>query len=181
MGETYSVELWFWNGLPNEVRPIAGYLVSRRSHATGDQLGIGGTQVAPRRLFFSTGNNNTNKTLAGKTEIVPKTWHHVALVRERGQVTVYLDGNRQPEIVGAAGVWTPSRIPRPCSSAAGTTASPTSRGRSTKSPFTTGPSQPTSSSRTTARRKTREFLTYSRHSLAFVLSTTVRTTREPDE
>jgi len=107
VGETYSVELWFWNGLPNELRPIAGYLVSRGAQggndAPGDQLGIGGTQVAPRRVFVSTGNN-TNKTLAGKTEIVPKTWHHLALVRERGQVTVYLDGNRQPEIVGEAGV-----------------------------------------------------------------------------
>jgi hypothetical protein len=103
---TYSVELWFWNGLPDELRPIAGYLVSRGAQggdASADHLGIGGTQVAPRRLFVSTGNN-ANQTLAGKTEIVPRTWHHVALVRERGQVIVYLDGNRQPEIVGSAGV-----------------------------------------------------------------------------
>ena len=101
LGETYCVELWFWNGLPDDVRPTAGYLVSRGA-ATGDQLGIGGTQVAPRRLFFATGNPNTTTTLAGKTEIAPKAWHHVALVRDRGQVAVYLDGNRQPEIVGPA-------------------------------------------------------------------------------
>ncbi len=101
MGETYSVELWFWNGLPDELRPICRLPCLARPPPTGDQLGIGGTQVAPRRLFFSTGNPH-DKTLAGKTEIVPKTWHHVALVRDRGQVTVYLDGNRQPEIAGPA-------------------------------------------------------------------------------
>ena len=28
MGESYSVELWFWNGLPTGVRPITGHLLS---------------------------------------------------------------------------------------------------------------------------------------------------------
>jgi hypothetical protein len=110
VGEKFSVELWFWNGLPNEVRPIVGYLVSRGAQdgagVPGDQLGIGGTQVAPRQLFFSTGDNITTKTLAGKTEIVPKTWHHLALVRERGEVMVYLDGRIEPEISGTVGVET---------------------------------------------------------------------------
>jgi hypothetical protein len=108
VGETYSAELWFWNGLPNELRPITGYLVWRGAQlggdARGDQLGLGGTPVAPRRLFFSTGNDNANKTLTGNTEIVPKTWHHLALVRDRGQVIVYLDGRAEPEISGTVGV-----------------------------------------------------------------------------
>jgi len=104
--DAYSVELWFWNGLPVDVRPITGYVLScgslRAGAAPGDQVGIGGTQVAPRRLFFANGNA-AGKILAGKTEISPKTWHHLALVRERGHATVYLDGNLEPEIAGEAG------------------------------------------------------------------------------
>ena len=40
----------------------------------------------------------TAKILVGKTKIAPKTWHHLALVREGRQVVVYLDGNPKPEI-----------------------------------------------------------------------------------
>jgi len=101
--DTYSVELWFWNGLPADVRPITGHLLSRGSEradaAPGDQMGIGGTSKASRRLFFSSGSTSS-KILAGTTEITPKTWYHLALVRERGHATVYLDGNLEPEIAG---------------------------------------------------------------------------------
>ena len=98
VGTTYSVELWFWNGLPKQLRPISGYLVALDVQS-GDQLGIGGTQVAPGRLFFAT-DNIPNKALAGITEIAPRTWHHLAVVREDSRVTIYLDGNREPEISG---------------------------------------------------------------------------------
>jgi len=104
-GDIYSIELWFWDGLPADDRPIAGYLLScgsqRADAAPGDQVGIGGTQVAPRRLIFSSGNTS-GRILAGKTEITPKTWHHLALVRERAHINVYLDGNPEPEIAGEA-------------------------------------------------------------------------------
>jgi hypothetical protein len=107
MEQTYTVELWFWNGLPNELRPITGFIVSRgveaRKQAVADQLGIGGTQAATGRLFFST-KNATSTTLTGKTKIAPKTWHHLALVRERIRVTVYLDGNTEPELTGELAV-----------------------------------------------------------------------------
>jgi hypothetical protein len=103
VGTAYTVELWFWNGLPHDTRPITGFIVAREaagsSHTPADQLGIGGTQIAPHRLFFTNGGEN-GRILAGKTEIVPKSWHHVALVRNRSRVTVYLDGNTQPEITG---------------------------------------------------------------------------------
>jgi len=104
VGETCSVELWFWNGLQPDARPTAGHLLSFGAEgsapAPGDRLGIGGTSVAPRRLFFSTGSSN-KAALEGKTEIATKTWHHVALVREARHVTIYLDGNPEPEITGA--------------------------------------------------------------------------------
>ena len=34
--------------------------------------------------------------------MAPKTWHHLALVHDHGQVAIYLDGNTEPEIVAQA-------------------------------------------------------------------------------
>ncbi|MCE9548015.1 MAG: HEAT repeat domain-containing protein, partial [Planctomycetia bacterium] len=106
VGKSYSVELWFWNGLPNDARPITGYFFSRgpegRIDAPGDHLGIMGTFHPGARgcLFFFNGNGS-NQTLVGTTPLVPRTWHHVAMVRDGEQVRVYLDGRETPEIVGA--------------------------------------------------------------------------------
>jgi hypothetical protein len=103
-GGSYSVELWFWNGLPTDARPVTGTILSLSAQQTkaappGDRLGIGGTQIAPRRLFFSNGRDS-HRILAGKTEIAPRTWHHLAMVRENGHVAVYLDGVAQPDLGG---------------------------------------------------------------------------------
>ena len=107
VGDAYSVELWFWNGLPNDARPVTGVLfslgASRAGMSKSDDLGIGGTQIAPRGLFFSAGATD-GRILSGKTEIAPQTWHHVALVRTAKHVAVYLDGNPSPEIAPAAEV-----------------------------------------------------------------------------
>ena len=104
IGENYSVELWFWNGLPNDVRPITGQLFSielrRTDKAQSDRLCIGGIESARGRLFFSSKTETANDVLAGKTEILAKTWHHLALVRHAGQVVVYLDGNPESELSG---------------------------------------------------------------------------------
>jgi len=102
----YTVELWFWNGLPSDVRPVTGFIVARevdaKSHACSDQLGIGGTQIARGLLFFSAKSaaKAISVTLTGKTQIAPGTWHHLALVREGPRVTVYLDGRTEPELTG---------------------------------------------------------------------------------
>ncbi len=99
--ESYTVEFWFWNGLPADVRAITGHLLSFGlmgvDRPPGDDIGIGGTKIAPGRLFFSS-RGATPMIFAGKTEIAPKTWHHLVLVRERGRVFLYLDGNPEPEI-----------------------------------------------------------------------------------
>ena len=41
-------------------------------------------------------------SLAGRTVIAPKTWNHVALVRNGTRVTLYLNGNTVPELIGEA-------------------------------------------------------------------------------
>ena len=115
LGEAYSVELWFWNGLPNNARAVTGYLFSRGTDgakdAAGDHLGIGGKDksVAEGKLVFYNGNT-LKEVLVGKTEIRPKTWNHVVLVRDGRKVTVYLNGKAAPEIAGAARAGCPAAV-----------------------------------------------------------------------
>ncbi|MEO6434264.1 MAG: LamG domain-containing protein, partial [Tepidisphaeraceae bacterium] len=111
LGPAYTVDLWFWNGLPGEARAVAGYLISRGSDkdasATGDHLGIGGTSVAQDHLIFFNGNKS-NEVLSGASKISPKTWNNVVLVRDGAQVNVYLNGNAQPDITGEIDVTVPA-------------------------------------------------------------------------
>ncbi len=92
----YTAELWFWNALPDNARGVTGLLFSRGA----DRLAIGGTNGAPGRLSFG--------PLTGKTVIEPRTWHHVALVRDGTRVTVYLNG--QSELAGEAAPDPASRV-----------------------------------------------------------------------
>ncbi len=107
LASNYSVELWFWNGLPDRARGITGYLASRGGDGTspmvGDHFGIGGTNRAEQtgKLIFSTGAG-PDALLAGHTAITWRQWHHVTFVREGQRVALYLDGNPQPEIEGIA-------------------------------------------------------------------------------
>jgi hypothetical protein len=104
LGQNYSVSFWFWNNRLNNERLVTGYLFSRgpngESGAPGDHLGISGTHVQNAgRLFFFNGNA-LNQVLAGRTEIAPRTWNHVLLVRDGKSVTAYLNGNPEPEFAG---------------------------------------------------------------------------------
>jgi hypothetical protein len=103
VGENYSIELWFWNGVPNDVRSITGCLISIGKDGTGKTAGhlfIGGTDHAPGCLCFADGDPR-QKRLFGKTKIAAKTWHHIVLTHRPGHLVVYLDGNPEPEIAGA--------------------------------------------------------------------------------
>jgi hypothetical protein len=95
IGKAYSVSMWFWNGMPNDARPVTGYLFSRgRDHAfaaPGDHLGIGGTEGHMGKLIFHTGDKSEQE-LGGSTVIERWTWNHVALVRDGDKVSVYLNG-----------------------------------------------------------------------------------------
>jgi len=118
LGSTYSVQMWFWNGMPNDARPVTGYLVSRgvddAADAAGDHLGIGGAgppsdSPTTGRLFFS-GGDASKEVLCGTTEITPKTWNYVVLVRDGEEVAVYLNGNTTAEISGRAAVGFPPGV-----------------------------------------------------------------------
>lgn len=89
----YSVEFWFWNGLPDDARPVTGYLFSRGPI----QLGIGGTEFAAGRLFLAS-DRESGKPTEGRTKIEPRTWNHLALVREGNNIRVYLNGQPKPEM-----------------------------------------------------------------------------------
>jgi hypothetical protein len=108
LADTYSIELWVRNDLPPATRAITTYFFSRgvngpQGRAEGDSLGIGGTHMPENhgKLFFFNGTKS-NQVLSGKTPLQPGTWHHVAFVRQQRNVSVYLDGGRNPEISGQA-------------------------------------------------------------------------------
>ncbi len=100
----YSVEFWFWNGLPHSLRSITGNLFSRGADgvygAPGEHLSIGGTNTRPGRLVFANGGSDVSQSLVGRTDLALRTWYHVALVRDGKRVGVYLNGNPVPEIIG---------------------------------------------------------------------------------
>lgn len=107
LGPAYSLEMWFYNAMPVDARPVTGYVFSRGPEgaegAPGDHVAIGGTHSATGKLVFFNGNER-NQSIAGKTEVLPKTWNHIVLVRDGENVTVYLNGNATPEISGEAEV-----------------------------------------------------------------------------
>lgn len=98
LGDRYSLEFWFWNGLPNDARPTTGVLACL---ACGDdpgvQLGLVGIEQAPAagRLFLVDGEAGAPRV--GERPIEPRTWHHVALVSDGATVHVYLDGRLEIE------------------------------------------------------------------------------------
>ncbi len=114
LGQTYTVEMWFRNGLPADAREVTGYLFSRGPEAVegapGDHLAVGGTRAAMGRLVFFSGGTDTSRMLAGTSDIPPKTWNHVVLERTGKRLAVYLNGNRKPEITGEAEIEYPARF-----------------------------------------------------------------------
>ena len=103
VGDTYSIEFWFRNSLPNNSRPVTAYLFSRGldglKSAEGDHLGIGGTYASAGRLLVYQGNQSKG-LLTGLAKVEPRSWHHVVMVREGERIRVYLNGNPKPDIDG---------------------------------------------------------------------------------
>lgn len=89
-GDRYTVELWFWNGMPAGARPMTGYLFSR---GDGDRLALDGEG----RLVFENGVH----ILRSKIPLALRTWYHVKLKRTSNTATAYLNG--EPMLRGEAG------------------------------------------------------------------------------
>ncbi len=109
----YTVEMWFCNDLPYDVRPVTGYLFSRGADgakgAPGDHVGLGGTHSAAGRLIFYNGDS-AGDVLCGETALRLGTWYHLAMVRQGETVAVYLNGDPNPEVQGKAAVGYPPGI-----------------------------------------------------------------------
>lgn len=98
IGPAFTVELWFWNGLPNGARAIAGDLVVLGER--GPRLSLAGP--AGRLVLRRSGEA---KPLAEGPTLIPiKKWHHLALVADERSLSVYLDGAPRPELSVARGV-----------------------------------------------------------------------------
>jgi hypothetical protein len=94
IGPIYSLEMWIWNGLPTDLRPVTGSLFAidhLNSNSTPNRLAIGGANNAPGRLIFAS-KDLANPDLAGKTELPNKQWLHVALVKTENAIALYVNG-----------------------------------------------------------------------------------------
>jgi hypothetical protein len=98
----WSMALWLWNGLPIDAREVIGTIVAVGDAADdsvrGDRLWLTGAD-AGGVLRFAHGNQ---PAFTGTTPLNLRTWHHVVLVRDESRVTVYLNGDPQPELSGQA-------------------------------------------------------------------------------
>ena len=101
-GGNYSVELWFWSGLPADANS-RGQLLGIRREGIADNVGIKATDATSQRLVFAQGQMPKN-VVTGNTLIAPRTWHHLALVRASDRVNLYLDGNVELEIKSEASI-----------------------------------------------------------------------------
>lgn len=99
LSDRYSIDLWIWNGMPNDGREITGWFYSRDHDSGlsqfGEHLGIGGTKGHVGRLIFLSGSDE-KAIVAGKTEIPRWTWSKVRFERSGTSVKVFL--NDQLEI-----------------------------------------------------------------------------------
>jgi len=114
--DQYTISMWLWNGMPNEGRGTAGWLLSRDANhgigSHGDHFGIGGTSTTPGKLIFQHGDGIQDDVIGGKTTIDRWTWNHVVLVRERNKVSIYLNGNAEPEIQRTLPAISPAEQPQ---------------------------------------------------------------------
>lgn len=103
--DRYSVALWFWNGMPLDGRPIAGWLLSRGNPfglgSGSHHLGLGGTEHPGKLIVQAYPSAAPAQIVAGNTDIARWSWNHLVLLRDGPQLRVHLNGQAEPEIVAS--------------------------------------------------------------------------------
>ena len=84
-----TIEFWFWNGFPPEARETTGQLLA----------------FGPNRLDLIRSRDKTASHLrfanrTGGSRIEKQRWHHVALIRQSGETSIWLDGSKELSIAG---------------------------------------------------------------------------------
>lgn len=95
IGAKYAIEMWFYNMLPLDVRPMAGQLLT----ISADSLAI-----FNGKLMLS----SSQQRQLGSVSIEQRKWNHVALVRDQNEVSVYLNGKLEIGNSAAAAAHTAS-------------------------------------------------------------------------
>jgi hypothetical protein len=104
-GESYSADFWFWNGLPNDARTTTASLckcafkMGSRNNCDNLQI-VGKSSHQGCFLFFNGISLDDAVFLNGQTPTQAKTWNHVALVRDRDNLRIYLNGQTEPRLSG---------------------------------------------------------------------------------
>jgi hypothetical protein len=111
LGDQYSLEMWFWNGLPADAREFTGFFFSRGS----DRLGIGGVfeDAAAQGKLIYISDRLDEKMITGNSDIPLRTWNHLVFVRDGKRIAVYLNGEEKPQIkanIGLSGSRQTSKI-----------------------------------------------------------------------
>jgi hypothetical protein len=96
--EEYAVDLWFWNGLPEDARTITGVILSvtRDNGGNADAITLGisgkGSGDSAGRLLLSRDTSLAvgPGVVLGTTKIPLRTWHRMRLERSAAGVKVYL-------------------------------------------------------------------------------------------
>jgi hypothetical protein len=95
----FSLEMWFWSGLPNTLRAVTGTLLSLSEGNSGGRLIITGVEdEVPGRLTWVDERDGDACFVPGSRPVRPAAWNHVVLVRQENHLRVFLNG--EVEIAG---------------------------------------------------------------------------------
>ena len=99
MGGQWTASISLWNGMPNDARGTTGWFASiDHNHSitpAGLHFGISGTDGEPGKLVLQQG---LEKRTLGKTTLDRWVWYRVAVVCDNEEISVFLNGNSEPEI-----------------------------------------------------------------------------------
>lgn len=92
----YTIELWFWNGLPDTVREVTGTLFS----VGRDRVAIGGNRNGWNGRLVRSRGDDWDTAVVGSSRVPVRRWNHLALTRTGPELAIYLNGTFVPELSG---------------------------------------------------------------------------------